>query len=377
MKPWPQDGIGVEDIVYKYGQTGATSDRPTADLLTPHHYCYEQTVQKRDGDNTDLVVACYCGSIVCGDGYIDSPEQCDDSNTIETDGCSSTCLWNGLICPDGIPNISPTSTEECDDGNATDGDGCSSMCKNEPPPLVSPCILNNPIHVVTPLILPAGQNNGSYFVTLTPGDHRVAFNGSNNAFHIEGFNSHAKSGKNSLGNCVSIAGDSALIGELIQGIGNTFFVVGDLTEIEGVRGESNTFSVIGNRTWVQMMYGSSNVFNLTGNNNRIHEDQTNANNTFNINGSNNGIRLRSRYTPVMCPVPCPGNVYNISGINNDLDVAGRDFNVIINYSGPPGNNIEISFGGFSNNNHVTINGADYTISFAGGSNNFVNGVQIN
>ena len=32
----------------------------------------------------------------CGDGLIDAPEQCDDTNTVSGDGCSSTCLIEGL-----------------------------------------------------------------------------------------------------------------------------------------------------------------------------------------------------------------------------------------------------------------------------------------
>jgi len=35
-----------------------------------------------------------CTAVECGDGYINSPagEQCDDGNTIDFDGCSSTCI---------------------------------------------------------------------------------------------------------------------------------------------------------------------------------------------------------------------------------------------------------------------------------------------
>ena len=34
--------------------------------------------------------------IVCGDGQIDPPEQCDDGNTIPNDGCSPTCTIEGI-----------------------------------------------------------------------------------------------------------------------------------------------------------------------------------------------------------------------------------------------------------------------------------------
>jgi cysteine-rich repeat protein len=68
----------------------------------------------------------------CGDGHVDTGEQCDDGNTNNSDGCTNACT---TICGDDI-KISPP--EECDDGNVIDGDGCSSTClvqgEQEPPP---------------------------------------------------------------------------------------------------------------------------------------------------------------------------------------------------------------------------------------------------
>ncbi len=74
-------------------------------------------------------------------------EQCDDGNTINYDGCSSTCtietcdvtcncggysyprvgLTCTTICGDGIV----VGSEQCDDANAQSNDGCSSSCKVE------------------------------------------------------------------------------------------------------------------------------------------------------------------------------------------------------------------------------------------------------
>ncbi|MBU1239093.1 DUF4215 domain-containing protein [Myxococcota bacterium] len=64
---------------------------------------------------------------VCGNGILEDGEQCDDGNTLGSDGCSTNCFLEGLICGDGIVSIS----EECDDGNNFDGDGCSATCTNE------------------------------------------------------------------------------------------------------------------------------------------------------------------------------------------------------------------------------------------------------
>lgn len=74
----------------------------------------------------------------CGNGKKESPEGCDDVNTLSGDGCSATCtLETGYMCSGGTvtqrdycgpnvgDNILVTGVEECDDGNAVSGDGCS------------------------------------------------------------------------------------------------------------------------------------------------------------------------------------------------------------------------------------------------------------
>ena len=66
---------------------------------------------------------------VCGNGVVEEGEQCDDGNTVDGDGCSSTCQIEAC-CGNGI--LEPG--EECDDGNNTSGDGCSADCHLESPP---------------------------------------------------------------------------------------------------------------------------------------------------------------------------------------------------------------------------------------------------
>ena len=95
---------------------------------------------------------------VCGDGVVSGDEECDDNNTVDGDGCSSTCVLENPICGDGIisgtescddsgesatcdadcsavacgDNVTNVSAgEQCDDGNTIDGDGCSSTCTIE------------------------------------------------------------------------------------------------------------------------------------------------------------------------------------------------------------------------------------------------------
>ena len=63
----------------------------------------------------------------CGDGFLQSGEECDDGNTIGADGCSEFCQREPS-CGDGILD----EGEECDDGNTLGADGCSALCESEP-----------------------------------------------------------------------------------------------------------------------------------------------------------------------------------------------------------------------------------------------------
>ena len=80
-------------------------------------------------------------SHVCGNGILETDELCDDHNTGSGDGCSSACaLEAGWACP--VPGIRCTAAscgdgivagfEACDDGAPGGGDGCSASCKLEP-----------------------------------------------------------------------------------------------------------------------------------------------------------------------------------------------------------------------------------------------------
>ena len=70
---------------------------------------------------------------ICGDGIIESGEQCDDGNTTSGDGCSSQCQIESCFTCVGQPSIctpAPAGTA-CDDGNAcTVGETCngSGVC---------------------------------------------------------------------------------------------------------------------------------------------------------------------------------------------------------------------------------------------------------
>jgi cysteine-rich repeat protein len=67
----------------------------------------------------------------CGDGAIDSGEQCDDGNLIDGDGCSSTCHPDAGTCGNSVVDAG----EACDDGNDLDNDGCDRCAATTPWPL--------------------------------------------------------------------------------------------------------------------------------------------------------------------------------------------------------------------------------------------------
>ncbi len=119
-----------------------------------------------------------CASATCGDGITQSPEECDDGNAVNGDGCDTNCKFScvstdstrncsalqtpcetPITCNDGThvcstPTQKPDDTlcgahnyckagvctaaacgngkveptEQCDDGNQTNGDGCDNDC---------------------------------------------------------------------------------------------------------------------------------------------------------------------------------------------------------------------------------------------------------
>ncbi|RKH51828.1 Ig-like domain-containing protein [Corallococcus llansteffanensis] len=111
---------------------------PAADFQGQDQFTFEAS----DGalaSNTATVTITVRGPPVCGDGYVDSGEVCDDGNRVAGDGCRADC--QGVeVCGDGLVDSVPG--EQCDDGGTTPGDGCDAACQldaftNVPPTLIS------------------------------------------------------------------------------------------------------------------------------------------------------------------------------------------------------------------------------------------------
>lgn len=101
-----------------------------------------------DGRHPDDSVQCTGTVVGCGNGRADPEEPCDDGNSENGDGCSSSCSVElGFDCTGARPSVctpiggtsSPSECgdgrldddEVCDDGDNNDGDGCSDTCRTE------------------------------------------------------------------------------------------------------------------------------------------------------------------------------------------------------------------------------------------------------
>lgn len=96
----------------------------TGDCLDTNSTIYTIGLSCDDGDpytTADSVIAsgasCTCvGVSVCGDNYIRGDETCDDGNTDNYDGCSSSCEIESRFDCTGEPSVC-TSNQSCGDGS--------------------------------------------------------------------------------------------------------------------------------------------------------------------------------------------------------------------------------------------------------------------
>ncbi len=107
----PYPGVDVPDTGPQDASPGADTDADTS-------------ADTDAGPGDDSGDAGYTPT--CGDGLVEEPEECDDGNLTDGDGCDSNCLSE---CGDGL--LQEDSEEACDDGNRNDGDGCSARCALE------------------------------------------------------------------------------------------------------------------------------------------------------------------------------------------------------------------------------------------------------
>ncbi len=112
-----------------------------------------------------LLTACP-KSPVCGDGKVESPEQCDDGNKNDGDGCSATCTATGASCGNGTVD----DGEECDDGNTAGQDGCEASCKRSTTGPVLGCAAMNAKALATGTCAVTAGDKGTLITGVILGD---------------------------------------------------------------------------------------------------------------------------------------------------------------------------------------------------------------
>ena len=109
------------------------------DLDCTYRICGDGTVNLTSGEECDdggETASCDtdCTEVICGDGTLNfsADEECDDGNTVANDGCDVSCMLETPPDPYcGDGNIDSDLGEECDDGNTIPGDGCDASCMLE------------------------------------------------------------------------------------------------------------------------------------------------------------------------------------------------------------------------------------------------------
>jgi cysteine-rich repeat protein len=80
--------------------------------------CEDESSGAGGGGNPEIPAQPFCGN-----GTRELAEQCDDGNAVNTDLCTNAC--KSAVCGDGITQPG----EICDDGNQVNDDFCSNVCR--------------------------------------------------------------------------------------------------------------------------------------------------------------------------------------------------------------------------------------------------------
>jgi cysteine-rich repeat protein len=106
-----------------------TLDEESAD----YQVCLSECYLRNDFEVDDIDLDGINNALLyCGDGNLQSGEECDDGNRENKDGCSASCDIE-LLAISQCGNAILERNEECDDGNRVDGDSCSNSCRKTNP----------------------------------------------------------------------------------------------------------------------------------------------------------------------------------------------------------------------------------------------------
>ncbi len=129
---WTTTGATTISIDQGIGTVAASGTRIVSPTQTT---TYTLTATNTAGSVTRALTLSVIRPAVCGNGILESGEQCDDANTNNNDACKNDCTNN--VCGDGIVR---TGVEACDSGssNGICPATCSSTCITNTCPLPAP-----------------------------------------------------------------------------------------------------------------------------------------------------------------------------------------------------------------------------------------------
>jgi len=124
----PDFAGGSGEAAYKLGSASTCIDAGrTVSGVTKDYF----GTSRPSGGGYDVGFHEFYVAQACGNSFVEGAEECDDGNTTNGDGCSSTCQTETTPGPAVCGNGTVETGEDCDDGNTTNGDGCSATCDTE------------------------------------------------------------------------------------------------------------------------------------------------------------------------------------------------------------------------------------------------------
>lgn len=120
-------GTIIDSVAWGLAQNSFSETTPFPNNPEANQILRRKNYSDTNNNALDFEIFSTLPQPICGNSSIESPEVCDDGNTLNNDGCSSFCQLEtpSASCGNGIVE----DLEECDDGNTDGTDSCSGTCE--------------------------------------------------------------------------------------------------------------------------------------------------------------------------------------------------------------------------------------------------------